>query len=175
MSLKWYIINTQTGCENTAKLSIEKRIEKEKLDEQFGEILIPSENVVQLVKGKRTQRVRKFFPGYIFVQMILSDSTWHLVKGSAKVSGFVGTKGRPSAVSAEEVSKVTQQIKTGAQEKPRMTFSVGESVIVVDGPFSSFNGSVEEINEEKLKVKVLVSIFGRPTPVEFDFAQVEKA
>ena len=174
--LKWYIVNTQTGCENTAKASIEDRIKNMNMSECFGDILIPSENVVELVKGKKATRSRKFFPGYIFVQMDMSDKTWHLVRGSSKVSGFVGGPGKPPEVSEEEVARVTKQMKTGAEKpKHKISLAVGESVVVIDGPFNSFNGSVEEVNEEKGKVKVLVSIFGRPTPVELDFVQVEKA
>ena len=173
--LNWYIVNTQTGCESTAKASIEDRIRTHKMEDLFGEILIPAENVVELVKGKKATRSRKFFPGYIFVQMKMSDKAWHLVKGSTKVSSFVGNAGRPSPVPESEVQKVTQQMETGAAKpKPKVSFSVGESVVLIDGPFSNFNGTVEDINEEKGKVKVLVSIFGRPTPVELDFVQVEK-
>jgi len=175
---KWYIINTHTGCEATAKASIEKRIKDLGMEEDFGEILIPSENVIELVKGKKATRSRKFFPGYIFVNMSLSDQSWHLVKGSSKVSGFVGggANSRPPEVPEEEVKRITQQIETGLEKaKPKVTFSLGESVTVIDGPFSNFNGIVEEINEEKGKVKVLVSIFGRPTPVELDFIQVERS
>jgi transcriptional antiterminator NusG len=175
-SKKWYIINVQTGCENTAKTAIEERIRSNKLEDMFGEILIPAENVMQLVKGQKQTKSRKFFPGYIFIQMVLNDQTWHLVKNSSKVSGFVGSKVRPPEVPEAEVLRVTQQMTVGA-EKPRakIKFSIGENVTVVDGPFSNFNGTVEDINEEKGKVKVLVTIFGRPTPVELDFIQVEKA
>ena len=176
MEKKWYIINVQTGCEATAKSAIEERIRSNKMENQFGEILIPAENVVELVKGQKTTKSRKFFPGYIFVNMILSDNTWHLVKNSSKVTGFVGGgKTRPPEVPEAEVMRVTQQM-AGLGEKPKtkINFSVGEQVTVVDGPFSNFNGTVEDINEEKAKVKVLVSIFGRPTPVELDFVQVEK-
>ncbi len=173
---KWYIVNTQTGCENTAKASIEERSKSQKLDQMIGDILIPSENVVELVKGKKATRSRKFFPGYIFVNMHLTDETWHLVKNASKVSGFVGGKTRPPEVPENEVMRVTQQMESGAEKpKPKVKFVMGESVMVVDGPFSNFNGTVEEINQEKGKVKVLVSIFGRPTPVELDFVQVEKA
>ena len=174
---KWFVVNVQTGCENTAKSAIEERIRSAKMEELFGDILIPSESVVQLVKGQKQTKSRKFFPGYIFVQMVLSDETWHLVRHSSKVSGFVGgQKTRPSEVPEAEVLRVTQQMVVGA-EKPRskIKFAHGENVTVTDGPFSSFAGTVEEINEEKGKVKVLVSIFGRPTPVELDFSQVEKA
>jgi transcriptional antiterminator NusG len=177
MDKKWYIINVQSGCEATAKTAIEERIRSNKLEAHFGEILIPAENVVELVKGQKTTKSRKFFPGYIFVNMFLSDQTWHLVKNSSKVGGFVGGgKTRPPEVPEAEVMRVTQQM-AGLGEKPKtkINFSVGEQVMVVDGPFSNFNGTVEDINEEKAKVKVLVSIFGRPTPVELDFVQVEKS
>lgn len=173
---KWYIINVQSGCENTAKSAIEERIKKNKMENMFGEILIPAENVVELVKGQKTTKSRKFFPGYIFVQMILSDQSWHLVKNSSKVSGFVGgAKTKPPEVPEHEVIRVTQQM-AGLGEKPKAkaNYSIGDQVTVVDGPFNNFNGTVEEINEDKAKVKVLVSIFGRPTPVELDFVQVEK-
>lgn len=174
---KWYIVNVQTSCENTAKNAIEERIKTNKMEQYFGEILIPAENVVELVKGQKTTRSRKFFPGYIFVQMFLSDQTWHLVKNSSKVTGFVGgAKTRPPEVPEAEVFRVTQQM-AGVAEKPRakINFSIGEQVTVIDGPFNNFTGTVEDINEEKSKVKVLVSIFGRPTPVELDFIQVEKS
>jgi transcriptional antiterminator NusG len=175
---KWYIVNVQTGCEATAKSAIEERIKSKKMESNFGEILIPSENVVQLVKGQKQTKSRKFFPGYIFVNMFLNDETWQLVKQSSKVTGFVGggPKTRPPEVPEAEVLRVTQQM-AGIAEKPKtkINFVTGESVTVVDGPFSNFSGTVEEINEEKGKVKVLVSIFGRPTPVELDFIQVEKA
>mgnify|MGYP001213845792 CR=1 FL=1 len=175
-NFKWYIVNTQTGCENTAKLSIEERSKSLGMESEFGQILIPSENVVELVKGKKATRSKKFFPGYIFVQMNMTDKTWHLVKSASKVTGFIGGNAKPPAVPEEEVLRVTRQMEVGA-EKPvtKVRFSVGESVMVVDGPFSNFNGTVEEINQEKGKVKVSVSIFGRPTPVELDFVQVEKA
>jgi len=174
--LKWYIVNTQTSCEAVAKRSIEERVRSLKMEDKFGQILIPSENVVELVKGKKATRARKFFPGYIFVQMALTDETWHMVKNCSKVTGFVGSKTKPPEVPEEEVMRVTRQMEMGAEKvQPKVKFSVGESVIVIDGPFSNFNGTVEEINQEKGKVKVLVSIFGRPTPVELDFVQVEKA
>lgn len=174
MDKKWYIVNTQTSCENIAKTAIEERINTKSMQEFFGEILVPSENVVQLVKGKKQTRARKFFPGYIFVEMVMDDNTWHLVRGSSKVTGFIGGE-KPSPVPPHEVEKVTQQMVQGAEKpRPHISFTVGESVTVIDGPFSNFNGTVEDINEEKAKVKVSVSIFGRPTPVELDFIQVEK-
>jgi len=171
---KWYIVNVHTSCENTAKNSIEERIRSLKKEEYFGDILIPSENVVELVKGQKQTKSRKFFPGYIFINMALNEETWHLVKNASKVTGFVGGS-KPSPVPEHEVTRVTQQMATGAEKpKQKVKFSIGENVMVVDGPFSNFNGTVEEINEDKGKVKVLVSIFGRPTPVELDFIQVEK-
>lgn len=173
--LKWYIINVQTSCEQMAKASIEERVRSLNMADKFGQILIPSENVVELVKGKKATRARKFFPGYIFVQMQMEDSTWHLVKNASKVTGFVGGKVKPPEVPEEEVMRVTKQMEVGAEKiQPKVKFSIGENVTVIDGPFSGFNGAVEEINPEKGKVKVLVSIFGRPTPVELDFVQVEK-
>lgn len=175
MEKKWYIVNTHSAQELKAKLSIEDRIKKFKMEEDFGEILVPSESVVRVVRGQKKESSRKFFPGYIFVNMNLSEKTWHLVKGSAKVTGFVGSSMPPPAVPEEEVARITKQMEVGA-EKPKhnIDFSEGDSVRVVDGPFSNFNGTVEQINLDKGKVKVAVSIFGRPTPVELDFAQVLK-
>ena len=179
MDKKWYIINCQSGSEGTAKSAIEERIRSHKMEKMFGDILIPAESVVEIVKGQKKEKSRKFFPGYMFVQMVLTEETWHLVKNSSKVSGFVGAgsggKTRPPEVPEAEVFRVTQAMAgVGEKPRPKIKFSIGESVTVTDGPFSNFNGSVEEINEDKGKVKVLVSIFGRPTPVELDFAQVEK-
>ena len=172
---KWYIVNTQTSCENLAKAAIEERITTKSMQDYFGDILVPSENVVQLIKGKKQTRARKFFPGYIFVNMVMTDTTWHLVKSCSKVTGFIGGE-RPQPVPQHEVEKVTQQMVEGVEKaRPHISFDVGESVTVIDGPFSSFNGTVEEINEEKSKIKVSVSIFGRPTRVELDFIQVEKS
>lgn len=177
MVKKWYIVNVQSGTENSAKAAIEERIRMHKMEQYFGEVLIPAENVVELVKGQKTTKSRKFFPGYIFINMFLNDQSWHLVKNTSKVSGFVGgAKTRPPEVPEAEVFRVTQQM-SGLSEKPRtkINFSIGEQVTVTDGPFNNFNGTVEDINEEKAKVKVLVSIFGRPTPVELDFVQVSKS
>ena len=178
MEKKWYIVNVQTSCEAIAKAAICERVKSKKMDGLFGEILVPTENVVELVKGQKQTRAKKFFPGYIFVQMMMSEDTWHLVRGASKVTGFVGSssnKMRPPEVPEEQVRRVTQQMEDGAVvAKPKADFSVGETVTVVDGPFSNFTGVVEDINDEKAKVKVSVSIFGRPTPVELDFIQVHK-
>ena len=174
-NLKWYIVNVRTSCENTAKASIEERARSKGMEQYFGNILVPAENVVELVKGKKATRSKKFFPGYIFVQMEMVDQAWHLVKNASKVTGFVGGGTRPPEVPESQVMQVTQQMETGAEKAiPKIKFTVGEAVTVIDGPFSNFNGTVEEVNQEKGKVKVLVSIFGRPTPVELDFIQVEK-
>ena len=170
-------MHTYSGYENRAKRSLEERIRQNGADSAFGEVLIPTENVVELGKGgqKKTTK-RKFFPGYMLVEMELNDTTWHLVKGTAKITGFVGGKRQPPSVSEKEVRRLTQQVEEGAlKPKPRVRFEDGENVRVVDGPFANFNGVVESINPEKAKVRVLVSIFGRSTPVELDFLQVEKA
>ncbi len=172
---KWYIVNVQTSCEAIAKTSIENNAIRNGVGDQIGDVLIPSESVIEMVKGQKKTRSRKFFPGYVFVKMNMSDETWHSVRGSNKVTGFVGSKIPPMAVPEEEVMRVTKQMEEGAEKpRPRINFEVGEDVMVIDGPFSNFTGSVENINEDKAKVKVLVSIFGRPTPVELDFTQVRK-
>ena len=171
---KWYIANVQTSCEAIAKTAIQERITNLQMQDYFGDILIPAENVVELVKGKKATRAKKFFPGYIFVQMVMNEKTWHVVKNSSKVTGFIGGSS-PKPVPENEVQRVAQQMVQGSEKpKAKASFSIGDSVTVVDGPFSNFNGVVEEINEEKAKVKVSVSIFGRPTPVELDFIQVDK-
>jgi transcriptional antiterminator NusG len=177
--LKWYIVNTHSGSEQTAKQAILERVKTQKMEDHFEEILIPHEEVVSLVRGKKTTRPKKFFPGYMFIKMRMSDPAWHLVRESSKVSGFVGGGGNtaknPAEVPEAEVLKVTQQMETGVQKaKSKVIFTHGEEVTVTDGPFNNFTGTVEDYNEEKEKVKVLVSIFGRPTPVELDFAQVKK-
>ncbi|MGH1467686.1 MAG: transcription termination/antitermination protein NusG [Bdellovibrionales bacterium] len=176
MDKKWYIVNVQTSCENIAKTAIEERVATKGMEELFGEILVPVENVVQLIKGKKQSRAKKFFPGYIFVQMVLTDETWHLVRDSSKVTGFVGSSNntKPMAVPEEQVTRITDMESGAIKPMAKANFNVGESVTVVDGPFNNFNGTVEEINEEKGKVKVSVMILGRPTPVELDFVQVER-
>ena len=174
--LKWYVVHTYSGYENRAKLSLEERIKQHHLQDKFGEVLIPAENVVELGKGgqKKTTK-RKFFPGYMLVQMVLEDDSWHLVKGTPKITGFVGSAQRPPAVPEEEVRRLTRQIDEGTlKPKPRVRFEDGENVRVIKGFFENFNGVVEAVNPEKSKVRVLVSIFGRSTPVELDFMQVEK-
>lgn len=175
MAKNWYVVHTFSGYEQKVKAALEERVKSMDKQELFGEILVPMEKVVELVKGKKKTSSRKFFPGYILVQMELNDETWHIVKETPKVTGFVGDSRHPSPVSEEEIRTITQQIEEGAiKPKPRVLFSVGESVKVVDGPFADFNGVVEEVRPDKGKLRVLISIFGRATPVELDFVQVER-
>ncbi|MEC9283604.1 MAG: transcription termination/antitermination protein NusG [Bdellovibrionota bacterium] len=174
--MKWYIVNAHSGYEEKAKKGLEERIRNASKEEDFGEILIPKEDVVELKNGAKKQSSRRFFPGYMFIQMNMTQETWHVVKDTTYISGFVGNGSTPSPVTEEEVKRVTNQMATGAEKpRPKFTFEVGEEVKVVDGPFSNFNGSVEYVDADKGKLKVLVSIFGRPTPVELDYIQVEKA
>lgn len=175
-NFKWYVVHTYSGYENRAKASLEERIRQESMDDYFGEVLIPTENVMELGKGgqKKTTK-RKFFPGYMLVQMELNDQSWHIVKGTPKITGFVGNATKPPSIPEHEVRKLTQQIDEGTlKPKPRVQFEEGEDVRVIDGPFANFNGTVDAVNEDKGKLRVLVSIFGRATPVELDFIQVEK-
>ncbi len=175
--MRWYVVHTYSGFENKAKKSLEDKVRLEGLADQFGEILIPMEQVVEMVKGEKKTSKRKFFPGYILVQMLMNDRTWHLVKNTPKVTGFVGAAAneQPPPISDAEVTRLTTQISEGTlKPKPRVQFTDGDTVRVIDGPFANFNGTVEEVNPEKGRVKVLVSIFGRATPVELDFMQVEK-
>jgi transcriptional antiterminator NusG len=198
MAKKWYVVHTYSGFENKVKKSIEEyvrqhgddKVEFEEKDdgklarkvaplsECFGEVLIPMEQVVEMVKGEKKTSKRKFFPGYILVHMQMADATWHMVKSTPKVTGFVGSAKKSTdvpAVKDEEVAKLTSQITEGTlKPKPRVQFEDGDQVRVIDGPFSNFNGTVEEVKPEKGKLRVLVSIFGRATPVELDFMQVEK-
>jgi transcriptional antiterminator NusG len=175
MAKKWYVVHTFSGYEHKARAALEERIKTLGKKELFGEILVPAEKVVELVRGKKRTASRKFFPGYILVQMELNDETWHIVKGTPKVTGFVGGGTEPPSVSEEEVKEITQQMEEGAiKPKPRVLFSVGESVKVVDGPFADFNGVVEEVRPDKGKLRVLISIFGRATPVELEVVQVER-
>ncbi len=174
MSLRWYGVHTYSGFENKVKLSLQERIKNMGLEEFFGEILIPSETVVELKKGEKRTSSRKFFPGYILVNMVLNDETWHVVKETSKVTGFVGGN-NPVAIPDEEVHKITRRIEEGAEKpRPKVLFEVGETVRVVDGPFLNFSGVVEDVKPDKAKLRVMVSIFGRATPVELEFMQVEK-
>jgi transcription termination/antitermination protein NusG len=173
--MKWYVVHTYSGYEQKARLALKERIKQQKMDPMFGDVLIPSENVIELVRGEKKTTSRKFFPGYVLVKMILTDATWHLVKSTPKITGFVGNALTPPAVPEEEVLRITNQMAEGTlKPRPKVQFEEGESVRVVDGPFVNFNGVVEEVKPDKGKLRVLVSIFGRSTPVELDFVQVEK-
>ena len=171
---KWYIVQTYSGYENKAKLLLEERIRSQKMDELIEEIFIPTEIVVEMRNGKRREVKKKHYNGYIFVKMDLTDHTWHLVKNTPKVVGFIGGSQRqPTPVSEAEVKKITDQIEKGAlSSKPKISFSQGDKVRVSEGNFKDFTGTVEEVDEEKGRLKVFVEIFGRPTSVEFDFTQV---
>ena len=173
--MAWYIVHTYSGFENKAKLALEERIKSMKREASFGEVIVPEESVVELVKGQKRTTKKRFFPGYILVKMVLNEETWHIVKDTPKITGFVGDKIKPVPISEAEVMKMTNRIAEGVvKPRHRISFSEGENVRVVDGPFANFNGVVEAVNPDKGKVKVLVSIFGRSTPVELDFIQVEK-
>jgi transcription termination/antitermination protein NusG len=174
---KWYVVHTYSGYEHKAKAALEERARALKLQDKIGDILVPTERVQELGKGgQRKITSRKFFPGYIFVNMELDDETWHVIKNTPKVTGFVGHSTNPPEVPESEVREITQQMHEGAlRPKPKVLFEAGEAVKVIDGPFQDFNGTVEEVRPDKGKVRVLISIFGRATPVELDFVQVEKS
>jgi transcription termination/antitermination protein NusG len=174
--LRWYVVHAYSGMEKTVERNITERINREGMQAKFGRILVPMEEVVEIKNGQKKTTERKFFPGYVLVEMIMDDESWHLVKHTNKVTGFVGgAKNRPSPISEAEVMKIVNQMQEGT-EKPRhkVEFEVGEYVRVKDGPFTDFNGSVEDVNYEKSKVRVSVTIFGRATPVELEFSQIEK-
>lgn len=174
--MRWYVVQAAVNSEHKAKLALEKRIHLMGLENMFGDILVPSEEVVEMKSGQKRQTERKLYPGYVMVQMIMTDETWHLVKHTNKISGFIGgTSDNPSPISDREAATIMQQIEQGADKpKPKTIFESGEVVRVIDGPFADFNGVVEEVDYEKSKLNVAVLIFGRPTPVELDFSQVEK-
>lgn len=173
---KWYIVNTYSGHENKAKLTLIDRVRNANLTDYFGEILIPTESVMEMVKGQRRTTTRKFFPGYMFVQMVLDDRTFHLVKNTARITGFLGGT-KPTPVPEREITGVQTNMSEGGKPKPkaRVVFEAGDSVRVIDGPFASSLATVEEVKADKQKIKVTLSMFGRATPVELDFSQVEKA
>ena len=177
MSMEWYVVHAYSGYENKVRETLIERIERFGMEENFGEIMVPSEEVIELRGGQERKIQRKFFPGYVLVNMVLNDSTWHLVKGTPRVMGFVGgTKDNPSPISEAEAKEIMQQLEHGADVvKPKITFEPGEMVRVIDGPFNDFSGAVEEVNYEKSKVRVAVLIFGRSTGVELQFNQIEKA
>ena len=173
---RWYVVHAYSGMEKTVERNLRERIDRAGMQEKFGRILVPMEEVVELKKGKKAVTERRFFPGYVLVEMDMGDDTWHLVKHTAKVTGFVGgAKNRPSPISEAEVMKIVTQMQEGVEKpRPKVEWVVGELVRVKDGPFTDFNGAIEDVNYDKSKVRVSVTIFGRATPVELDFAQVEK-
>lgn len=175
LEMRWYVVHTYSGYEDKAKKALEDRIKTLRVEKFFSNILIPTENVIEVVKGEKKSTTKRFFPGYIFVRMHLTNETWHIVKSTTKITGFVGHSMHPPAVPDEEVQRLTSQIEEGKlKTKKQSNFQLGDSVRVNDGPFANFNGVVEEVKPDKEKVRVLVSIFGRSTPVELDFGQVEK-
>ena len=177
MAMHWYVVHAYSGFEKSVMRALKERVERSGMQDKFGEILVPVEEVVEMKGGKKMTTERKFFPGYVLVQMEMDDDSWHLVKSTAKVTGFVGgTANKPAPISEKEVAALMQQMQEGADKpKHKITFEIGEVVRVVDGPFNDFNGAVEEVNYEKNKLRVSVTIFGRATPVELDFSQIEKA
>lgn len=175
MNLKWYIVHTYSGFENRVKTNLEERIKTFGLQDYFGHVLVPVEQVVELKKGQKKMSSRKFFPGYIMVQMVLNDETWHLVRNTAKVTGFVGGETKPMPIPDEEAERIIRQMEEGvSRPKPKHSFEDGDEVRVIDGPFSNFQGVVDEVKPDKEKLRVLITIFGRQTPVELDFIQVNK-
>ncbi|MCJ8503120.1 transcription termination/antitermination protein NusG [Desulfatitalea alkaliphila] len=175
MALRWYIVHVYSGFENKVKSALEERMANAPNPEKFGEVVVPTEEVVELVKGKRRTSSRKFYPGYLLVRMVLDDETWHIVNNTAKVTGFLGGRDKPTPLTDEEADRILNRMEAGKlKPQPKYHFEEGDDVRVIDGPFTNFNGTVEEVNNEKGKIKVLVSIFGRSTPVELEFVQVTK-
>jgi transcriptional antiterminator NusG len=176
MAKRWYVVHAYSGFEKSVQKALRERVERSDVADLFGQIMVPVEEVVDIKNGRRSITERKFFPGYVLVEMEMTDDTWHLVKSTPKVTGFVGgTANRPAPISKKEVDAIMQQIQEGVEKpKPKVLFEVGERVRVIDGPFNDFNGSVDEVNYERNKLRVSVQIFGRDTPVELEFSQVEK-
>jgi len=177
MTMRWYVVHAYSGFEKSVARALVERIERSGVKERFGEILVPVEEVVEMKGGQKKTAERKFFPGYVLVQMEMDDDTWHLVKSTPKVTGFVGgTATKPAPISEKEVQSILDQMREGVEKpRPKVLFEVGETVRVIDGPFTDFNGNVEDVNYDKSKLRVSVMIFGRATPVELGFGQVEKS
>ena len=177
MSKKWYVVHAYSGFEKTGQRTLTERIARAGMQEQFGRVLVPVEEVVEMRSGQKNISERKFFPGYVLVEMDMTDESWHLVKSTPKVTGFIGgTSTRPTPISEKEVQNILHQIQEGVEKpRPKVLFENGEMVRVKEGPFTDFNGTVEDVNYDKNKIRVAVTIFGRSTPVELDFGQVEKA
>jgi len=177
MALQWYVVHAYSGFENQVKRALEERVTRADMGNMFGEILVPTEEVVEMREGTKRRSERKFFPGYVLVQMEMNDDTWHLVKDAPKVMGFIGgTSDKPAPITEQEANSILQRVQEGVDKpRPKVLFEAGEVVRVTDGPFNDFNGVVEEVNYEKSRLRVSVLIFGRSTPVELEFGQVEKA
>jgi transcriptional antiterminator NusG len=175
MAMRWYIVHAYSNFERKVAESIKERAAAANLGDKFEEVLVPMEEVVEMRRGRKVSSERKFFPGYVLVKMDLSDETYHLIKNTPKVTGFLGTENKPIPITEAEAGRILQQVQEGVERpKPSVTFEIGEQVRVADGPFASFNGLVEEVDEERARLKVAVSIFGRATPVELEYGQVEK-
>ncbi|MFD1243593.1 transcription termination/antitermination protein NusG [Paralysiella testudinis] len=176
MAKQWYVVHAYSGFEKNVQKTLKERIEREGMADYFGQVLVPVEEVVDIKNGRKTISERKFFPGYVLVEMEMTDDSWHLVKSTPRVTGFIGGTGnRPLPIMQREVDAILQQVQTGVEKpKPKVQFEVGQQVRVSEGPFADFNGVVEEVNYERNKLRVSVQIFGRETPVELEFAQVEK-
>ncbi len=175
MAMRWYIVHAYSNFERKVAESIKERAAAAGFGEKFEEVLVPMEEVVEMRRGRKIASERKFFPGYVLVKMELDDETYHLIKNTPKVTGFLGTDNKPIPITEEEAGRILQQVQEGVERpKPSVSFEIGEQVRVADGPFASFNGLVEEVDEERARLKVAVSIFGRATPVELEYAQVEK-
>jgi len=176
VSHRWYVVNTHSGFEKKVAQAITEQSQRKGLDEYFSQVLVPMEEVIEVRRGKKVNSERKFFPGYILINMDMTDESWHLVKDTPKVTGFLGSSGKPSPISKEEAQAILSQVQEGVDKPKRsVIFEIGETVRVADGPFASFNGVVEDIDEEKERLKIAVSIFGRSTLVELGYGQVDKA
>ena len=177
MTMRWYVVHAYSGQEKSIQQALIDRIKRSGMAEKFGQVLVPTEEVVEMKSGQKAISERKFFPGYVLVEMEMTDDTWHLVKSTPKVTGFVGgTANKPTPITQKEVDAILQQVQEGVEKpRPKVLFELGEAVRVKEGPFTDFHGNVEDVNYEKSKLRVSVTIFGRSTPVELDFSQVEKA